>query len=99
MVVRSKRTSAVRKIAKRVAKGVKIQHKYRKAKPKYRCAICGRVVKLKGKKMPGRMFAGQLCHQCAERVIRYAARAKVDGIEVVPISYRPYVGTVLSHLQ
>ncbi len=90
MVVRSKRTSAVRKVAKRLAKGVKIQRTRRKAKGKYRCALCGRTIKHEGK-MHGRLFAGQLCHRCLDRVLRYAVRAKSEGIDNVPISLRPYV--------
>ena len=97
MVVRSKRTSSVRKVAKRLSKSVKIQYKRRKAKPKYRCAICGRVIKVRGR-MHGRLFAGVLCHVCTDQVVRYAAQAKDEGLDSIPITYRPYVEVLIKRL-
>ncbi len=67
-----------------------------------KCAVCG--VKLKGtasnprkvrktERRPERIFGGNLCHKCAERVVMYRARVKngdMKGMDV-PLVFQQYL--------
>ncbi len=101
MVEPRKRSRSLRRIKKRTPKGeVKTFYKRRKS-THASCEICGKKLtgvstdkKLsKTQKKPGRKYSGNLCHSCAERVIRLKARIKAGEmkIEEVEPKYRKFV--------
>ncbi len=78
----SERTTKKRRIFKKTPKG-KVKRVVKKKKPaEARCAICGKKLQggittkrtAKTKKIPGRKYAGHLCHSCTQKVIKLQTR-------------------------
>lgn len=100
MVRPSKRSK--KKVSYRTPGGsIRVRNK-RKKKGALKCGICG--VKLKGtssdpktvtktERRPERIFGGNLCHKCAEKVVMYRARVKngdMKGMDV-PLIFQQYL--------
>jgi len=93
MVERSKRTRSVKKVKIRTPGGITTTH-YRSGRAaKVRCGLCekalpavasGTPTQLKGmsasSKVPNRPYAGVLCSDCVDGLIRYVTRMEVKFI-------------------
>ncbi|HNT60467.1 MAG TPA: hypothetical protein PKJ97_00635 [Candidatus Bilamarchaeaceae archaeon] len=104
MTKRKDRSTAIRKLKRRVPSGESREYyKRRLKKPKASCALCGSALQgigegAKSSRRPTRKFAGNLCHRCGSKVLVEAQRVREKGksMEDVDIVLRKYVqGLVL----
>lgn len=99
MTKRKDRSTAVRKLKRRVPSGESREYYRRRLKkPKASCALCGSALRgigdgAKSSRRPNRKFGGNLCHRCQARVLVEAQRVreKSKSIEDVQMLYRKYV--------
>lgn len=99
MTKRKDRSTAIRKIKRRVHSGESREYyKRRLKKPKASCALCRSALRgigagAKSSRRPNRKFGGNLCHRCQSRVLVEAQRVreKSKSIEDVQMLYRKYV--------
>ncbi len=99
MTKRKDRSTAMRKIKRRVPSGESREYyKRRLKKPKASCALCHTALQgigsgAKSSRRPNRKFGGNLCHSCQSRVLVEAQRVreKSKSIEDVQMLYRKYV--------
>jgi len=99
MTKRKNRSTAFRKIKRRVPSGESREYfKRRLKKPKASCAICHSLLRgisagSKTEKTPNRKFGGNLCHKCQARVLVEVQRVKekTKSIDDVDMLYRKHV--------
>ena len=99
MTKRKDRSTAIRKLKRRVPSGESREYyKRRLKKPKSSCAICHSALQgigegAKSSRRPTRKFGGNLCHRCQSKVVVEAQRVreKSKSIEDVQMLYRKYV--------
>lgn len=105
MPVPKNRSSAVRRIYRRVQSGrAAIHYRRKKKEGRHHCAVCKSILSgvttaprtSKSERVPSRKFAGVLCHGCAEHVIVLASRLKGGSITPgdVEVRYKSYVERV-----
>jgi len=99
MTKRKDRSTAVRKIKRKVQSGESREYYRRRLKkPTVSCAICKSQLRgigdgAKSERTPNRKFGGNLCHRCQAKVVVEAQRVreKSKSIEDVQMLYRRYV--------
>ena len=99
MTKRKDRSTAVRKLKRRVQSGESREYyKRRLKKAKASCAICHSALRgisygAKSERTPNRKFGGNLCHRCQAKVVVEAQRVreKSKSIDDVQMLYRRYV--------
>ncbi|MEM4366614.1 MAG: hypothetical protein QW035_00580 [Candidatus Anstonellales archaeon] len=82
------RSTSIRKLFRKTAKGTKEVYKRRAKKQRHSCAVCGAE-----SKKTSRKFSQVLCHACAERVLVIRARLKEGYMKAsdVPIDIRRFI--------
>lgn len=82
------RSSSVRKLFRKTAKGTKEVYKRRVNKEKHSCALCGCA-----SRKASRKFSQVLCHACAQKVLIMRVRLKEGYIEEkdIPITFRRFI--------
>ncbi|MEW5997076.1 MAG: 50S ribosomal protein L34e [Candidatus Micrarchaeota archaeon] len=99
MTKRKDRSTAIRKIKRRVPSGESREYfRRRQKKPKASCALCRSALRgigsgAKTERRPNRKFAGNLCHRCSARILVEAQRVreKTKSLDDVELLYRKYV--------
>jgi ribosomal protein L34E len=103
MTKRKDRSTAIRKVKRRVPSGESREYYIRrKKKPSASCALCGSALRgigtgAKSSRTPNRRYGGNLCHRCGAKVLVQAQRVREKGksIDDVEIVLRKYVQGML----